>query len=100
MNDNDLTHSDPGRDPSSASESVAPEPSGGAGHTIIGAILLAIGIAGIIFFFGRPTPSDEAEGFALWNTVIVIGSAVFGGIGAYLLMRGVAHRRRQASRRR
>lgn len=98
MNHNDTNPSDRDGDLSPAAESVAPEASGGTGHTIVGAILLAIGIAGIVFFFGRPTPSDEAEGFATWNTAIVIGSAIFGGIGAYLLMRGVAHRRRRASR--
>ncbi len=99
MNQNDINPSDRDGDLSTAAESAAPEASGGTGHTIIGALLLVVGIAGIVFFFGRPTPSDDAEGFATWNTAIVIGSAIFGGIGAYLLMRGVAHRRRRASRR-
>lgn len=85
--------------PSPSDRSVAPQAGNGTSHTIIGAFLMVVGIAGVIFFFGRPTPSDEAAGFATWNTAIIIGSAVFFGIGTYLVMRGFAHRRRQASRR-
>ncbi|MBX9471570.1 hypothetical protein [Microcella sp.] len=84
---------------SAADESVAPDPDTGTSHTVLGGILLAVGLAGIVFFFGRPSPSDEAGGFAIWNTVIVVSSALCAGVGAYLLMRGISHRRRRSSRR-
>lgn len=96
MSEQDTSRSDETGAPIDGGRSVAPEPGKGTSHTIIGAVLLLVAVIGISFFFGRPAPSDEAEGFATWNTVIVIGSAVFGGVGVYLLMRGIAHRRRRA----
>lgn len=89
------------RDPSRSdeAESVAPDPGNGARQTVTGTLAVAIGVLGVVVFFGRPAPSDEAAGFATWNTAIIIASAAFMGFGLYSLMRGVAHRRRRGSAR-
>lgn len=74
------------------------KPSNGRAWLIWGAISLALGIIGILTYVlvGPNTPQEgDAQDDALWQSLTIIGAAVFTGVGLVLLVMGILKRRRR-----
>jgi hypothetical protein len=66
-------------------------------HLVIGAVLMVIGLVGIALyaFMPRSTPVEgDAQADSVLQATIIIGAAVFFGVGLLLLVRGIVLRRR------
>jgi len=72
------------------------KPSAGLSWIVIGAILLILGLVGIVTFIvgaTMPTTGDE-HGSSVWQTLSVVLGAVFFGVGLVSIINGFIKRRK------